>query len=94
MEQKKYEQKPLEGTIWCEENTFKTRDGRDFTVLKGSLTDENGKQFYIDAYVNYTKTGKKLLSLKLKSVESVNKEKAIRNGQQYAETRPDDIIPF
>lgn len=82
-EQHKYESKPLEGVIWMDEKTFKARDGREFTVMKGKLLDEHGKAFYIDAYVNFTKNGKKLLSLKLKSVDDAEREKALRQSQGY-----------
>lgn len=91
---KKYEQKPLEGVIWMDEQTYKSKDGREFTVMKGKLMDEYGKMFYIDAYLNYTKNGKKLLSLKLKSVDEVDKLRGQRETSNPKPYNQGEEIPF
>lgn len=96
---KQYETKPLEGVLWLEEQQFKAKDGRDFTVCKGKLKDVNGEEFYIDAYKNWTKNGKPYFSIKLKSVVEANMERdARRAAAGYYPPPNNDIrienIPF
>jgi hypothetical protein len=94
-EGKKYEAKPLEGVIWGKEDKYKSKDGREFTTQKGSMLDERGKKFYITAYVNFTKNGDRYLSLKLKSVEDVERDKAARTGFKNEHAPGEDMnIPF
>lgn len=61
MENNKYEQKPLTGTIWMELQTKVGKNG-EFQVYSGSALIE-GKDYWISAVPRVTQTGKNLLSL-------------------------------
>jgi len=61
MENNKYEQKPLTGTIWMELQTKVGKNG-EFQVYSGSALIE-GKEYWISAVPRTTQTGKNLLSL-------------------------------
>lgn len=64
MENGKYEEKDMTGTVWMEVVTKEGKEG-PYQVRTGSAK-VMGRDFWVNAYERTTKTGKTLLSLTFK----------------------------
>jgi len=75
-----FKQQPLEGILWIDEprEYIDTETNKPYTIIRGVMADESGKEFFINASVRFTKFGgKKYLRLKLKSREEVERSKDV-----------------
>lgn len=69
-EKKAFEQKLMHGALF--KNEDKSSDSHP--DMKGSYTDENGDKYWVAAWANVSKTGKKYLSFQMQSAEASNEE--------------------
>lgn len=58
---------------------------------KGSFTDENGKDFWVSAWVKTSKDGSKFMSLSMQPKEAA---KAHTPKQEYKNEQEEDDLPF
>jgi hypothetical protein len=57
-----YVQKPNTGSLWNEAKELVSKDGKPFKAYSGSALVD-GKEYYINAFLNDTKTGKQVYNM-------------------------------
>jgi hypothetical protein len=86
---KQWEKKPLTGAMFKNEDMTTEND----PYWKGSILMPDGKEYWINGWLNTSKAGKEYLKIGLKEIDVKPKVAAIKK-EIAAEESFDDEIPF